>query len=334
MGAAIYRSDPDAARDSGFAPGELRHLVVGNRGRLLDARRTPVTVTSVSPGTGAFEVEIGAFEDSGARWELPLQDINRFQFALTTSRAASPGAIAALERSAARFDRELVVECDPEARAETLRRIAAERQTVKKQLGAQDPDQLDVAQQIAQRVGRQSLFALLDAAMAARGLADLDELFTAAFVSNPRSGEFVKGHAIVLAELGLSPYRGQVVRNPTVFAGSTSKSRRAEHLIARLAFAQELWASLGYESVVLYRGMAAEGPLRALAPSSFLSATFSREVATEHFEGGPATKSAALWRQDVPVSRLVMTFLETRGMSSRFKEAEAVLLAEPRTGVF
>lgn len=333
MAAAIYRSDPDAAPDSEFAPGELRLLVVGNRGRLLDARRTPVTVTSVSPDTGAFGVEIGDFEDSGANWELPLQDIDRFQFA-PMSRIASPEAIAALERSAARFDRELVVECDPEARAETLRRIAAERQAVKERLGAERQDQLDVAQHIAQRVGHESLFALLEAAMAARGLADLDERFTAAFVSNPHSGEFVKGHAIVLAELGLSPYRGQVVRSPTVFAGSTSKTRRTEHLIARLAFAQELWASLGYESVVLYRGMAADCLLRVSAPSSFVSATFSRDVATAHFEGGPATKSAALFRQDVPVSRLVMTFLETRDMNVRFKEAEAVLLGEPGTGVF
>jgi hypothetical protein len=75
--------------------------------------------------------------------------------------------------------------------------------------------------------------------------------------------------------------------------------------------------------------MASEGPLRKPAQSSFVSATFSLEVATAQFEGGPTTKAAVLWRQDVPVTRLVMTFLETREMSRRFKEAEAVLIGGP-----
>ena len=57
----IYASDPDARPDADFLPGELRHLVVGNQGRLLDARRTPIAITAVMPETGGFEVEIGAF---------------------------------------------------------------------------------------------------------------------------------------------------------------------------------------------------------------------------------------------------------------------------------
>jgi hypothetical protein len=330
MGAPIYRSDPDAAHDSEFAPGELRHLVVGNRGRLLDARRTPITVAAVAPDKGAFEVEIGAFEDAGARWELPLQEVQRFQFA-RGGVIATAEAVAGLERAAARFDRELVVECDREARAETQRRIVAARQALKPQFASR---RIDIARHIAERRGHDAVFDLLDASMAAYGVADLEERFTAVFVSNPRSGEFVKGHAIVLAELGLAPYRGQIVRQPDLFAEPNSKIRRAEHLIARLAFAQELWASFGKESVTLYRGMAAEGPLREPAQSSFVSATFSLEVATAQFEGGPATRTAVLWRQDVPVTRLVMTFLETREMSRRFEEAEAVLIADPAASAF
>jgi hypothetical protein len=330
MGAAIYRSDPDTAPDSEFVAGELRHLVVGNRGRLLDARRTPVAVTAVAPEVGAFEVEIGAFEDAGARWELSLEDVRRFQFA-QGGAFASQEVVAELQRAAARFDRELVVDCDPAARTDTLRRIATVRQALKPQLVSQ---KIDVARHIAERRGHDALFDLLEATMSARRLEDLEERFSAAFVSNPRSGEFVKGHAIVLAELGLAPYRGQVVRNPDLFRGASSKSRRVEHAIVRLAFTQELWASLGNETVTLYRGMAAEGPLRKPAQSSFVSATFSLEVATAQFEGGPATKTAALWRQDVPVTRLVMTFLETREMSGRFKEAEAVLIGDPGGGAF
>jgi hypothetical protein len=76
----IYVSDPDARPDTDFVRGELRHLVIGNRGRLLDARRTPITTTAVTPETGASNSEIGAFEDAGAGWELPLDEVRRFQF--------------------------------------------------------------------------------------------------------------------------------------------------------------------------------------------------------------------------------------------------------------
>lgn len=77
LGAVVYETDPAAAPDSDFAPGRLEHLVPGNAGRLLDARRTPIAVTAVSAARGEFEVEIGAFEAAGARWELPLQEVRR-----------------------------------------------------------------------------------------------------------------------------------------------------------------------------------------------------------------------------------------------------------------
>lgn len=327
--AAVYASDPDPAPDSEFLPGELGHLVAGNRGRLLDARRTPVTITAVDPGRGGFEVEIGAFEDTGARWELPLEDVGRFQFA--RGGAVAPAATAAaLEDARRRFDRELVVDCDSGAREETLRRIERARRGARVEL----PGRVDLPAVIRARAGDPGLFGLLEEFMADRGVADLEQRFTSAFVSNPRAGEFVKGHAIVLAELGLCPYRGKIVRDPRVFEGRVGKERRAEHLVVRLAFTYELWSALGEQAVTLYRGAAVEGALPEPAWSSFVSATFSSEVAGAHFEGGPATRTAVLWRQQVPVARLLMTFLETREMNRRFKEAEAVLISEPGNTVF
>jgi hypothetical protein len=71
--ASIYAHDEDSAPDSVFAAGEFRHLVVGNRGRLLDARRTPITVVDVAPERGLFVVRIDAFEDAGARWEFRVR---------------------------------------------------------------------------------------------------------------------------------------------------------------------------------------------------------------------------------------------------------------------
>jgi hypothetical protein len=328
----IYASDPNAAPDSEFWPGELRYLVAGNRGRLLDARRTPITITSTDPARGSFEVEIGAFEDAGARWELPLDDVGRFQFAHGASVVAD-GFVSELEQARRRFDRELVVDCDPAVRSRTLRQIDGRRGMVRERLGS--VARVDLAARVEAREGDARLFAFADEVMDAVGVMDLEQRFTTTFVTNPRSGEFVKGHAIVLAELGLCPYRGKVVRDPDLFEEPWCKARRAEHLIARLAFTSELWSSVaGQGSVILYRGAAVAGPLPEPSPSSFVSATFSREVGASHFEGGPTTETAVLWRQRVPVRRLLMTFLETREMNRRFKEAEAVLIADPANRAF
>ncbi|HWK27633.1 MAG TPA: hypothetical protein VNS09_13780 [Solirubrobacter sp.] len=308
--------------------------MVGNRGRLLDARRTPVTVTGIAPHTAMFEVEIGAFEDVGARWRLPFEDVAGFQFA-RDSALASDDVVAERRRAADRFDRPGHVEVAPNVREDTLRRLAGERRAVGGWLAAHDAilRGVDVRASIATREGVPGLFALLERFLASRGLAELDRRFTETFVSNPRSGELVKGHAIVLAELGLCAYRGQVVRDPRLFDGAWSKARRAEHLLARLAFTQALWSRLDHAQLTLYRAAAADGQL-APRPRSFVSATFSKEVADDHFQGGPTTRVAVLWRQVVPLDRVLMTFLETAAMSRTFKEAEAVLLADPGNRAF
>lgn len=333
MSTDIYAFDPDARPDTDFVAGDFRHLVIGNRGRLLDARRTPIAITAVAPETGGFEVEIGAFEDAGARWELPLEEVRRFQFARGGSVVTSD-ALAALQRAAARYDRELVIEVDRTARDLTLDRIAVTRGRIRDQLAKVELPTIDLTHHISRREGDPRLYALLDEVMAARGLEQMDHEFSARFVSNPASGEAVKGHAIVLAELGLCPYHGKVVRHAELFTGQWSKARRAEHLVTRLAFGQELFSTLGVDTLTVYRGTAVEGLLPAPRPASFVSATLSREVAIAHFDGGPKTQTAALWRQEVPVTRLLMTFLETREMNSRFHEAEAVLIADPHNRAF
>lgn len=324
----IYAANPNAEPDTNFAPGELRHLVPGNRGRLLDTRRTPITIVAVTPNTGAFTVEIDAFEDKGAQWELPLTDVHRFQFAHASTTAA-PITIETMVEAATRFDQELIIDCDPNTRQETLARIGVARQAIRERLNSY---QLEPSRYITARHGDPDLFDLLDHILADRGVADLDHRFATVFVSNPGSGEFIKGHAIVLAELGLCRYRGKIVRDPELFTGADTKPRRAEHIVTRLAFARELWSR--HETVTLYRGMATDGPMPARTPSSFVSATLSRDVATEHFDGGPATTTAALWRQDVPITRLFMTFLETREMNQHFAEAEALLIADPANRAF
>jgi hypothetical protein len=165
-------------------------------------------------------------------------------------------------------------------------------------------------------------------------LYELEDGFTSSFVTNPRAGEIVKGHAIVLAELGICDYHGKAPRDPDLFTGPWSRARRTDHLLWRLAFTQALRQSLGRRELTLYRAAATDGAFSPQRPPTLVSATFSNEVAEAHFQGGPTTRVAVLWRQRVPIERALMTFLETQAMNQRFHEAEAVLLADPSNAAF
>jgi hypothetical protein len=330
MPGPVYQSDPRPLPDSAFEPGELRHLVPGNRGRLLDARRTPVVVRGVTAEHGMFELEVAAFEDAGARWSIPFEQVGRFQFAAGAA-TARPAAVATYAEAVRRLDRPLTVPADRRARAATLRDLATEREAARawldRRLRGVD---VDVPALVRRGTGDERLYAALEARMDGRGLAGVERRFSELFVSNPHSGELIKGHAIVLAELGLAAYRGTVVRDPGLFDGDWSRARRRAHLLTRLGFVQALLVRAGFPTVTLYRGVAWDGRPGPRPPRSLVSATFSRDVAEAHFSGGPTTAAAALFRLATPVERVVMTFLETRAMNRRFKEVEAVLLASRR----
>ena len=162
----------------------------------------------------------------------------------------------------------------------------------------------------------------------------MDQELTRTLASNPHSGEMVKGHAIVLAELGLCSFHGTVVRDPALFCGGWTRHRRAEHLIVRMAFAQELWAGHFAEPIRLYRAAASDRPLRHSHGASFVSCTMSEQVADEHFAGGPTTIAAVKWRRDLPASRLIMTFIETCAFSVPYREAEVLVIGDPDSATF
>jgi hypothetical protein len=332
-GAPVYQFDPHRRPDSEFQAGSLSLLVAGNEGRLLDARRTPIRIVELNMEEGTFELEILAFEDSGARWSMPFEDVGGFQFA-TGSTNASPQMLDAYAELVRRLDRPLVIEASPETLTQSMQRIVAAHERAADWLDAEGLEDVDVTSHIASREGDPRCSRLLHAYLNELELAEMDAAFSAAFVSNPKAGELIKGHAIVLAELGLCPFHGKAVRSASLFDGDWSRQRRAEHLIARLAFTQELWKRITPSNPSLYRAMASDGVLDASRASSFVSATFSIEIATDHFRGGANTQTAALLRQPLPQRRMLMTFLETPAMSRQFKEAEAVLIGASDGEIF
>jgi hypothetical protein len=328
----IYDSDTEMRPDSDFISADLDRLVIGNKGRMLDARRTPVTLVGVEAERGAFVVRVEAFEDAGATWELFLGELDRFQFERDGARASADD-VGELRQSLAQFDRELLIECTPGDRDASLKELRRRRRRVREQLGDRlDAGAVDAERSISRRKGDSRLYLLTEDLLDEHGHGAVERDLLTPLISNPRAGEMVKGHAIVLAELGLCPYQGRIVRDPDVFAGRRSKEVRSEHLLWRLALTQELWSSVG--SVPIFRAAASDDALRRGANPSFLSATFSRAVADSHFEGGSSTRAAVLIKQALPLERLFMSFLETRAMNDRFREAEALLIGSNSAPAF
>jgi hypothetical protein len=324
---SIYASAADPAPDSEFEPGSLAHLVVGNTGRLLDARRTPISVVAIRPRVGMFVVRIDDFEDRGATWEIPFEGVDHYQFGCGSARAGSADE-ARFRAAVERFNRPLAVPCPAGAAQETAARLAESRREAAGWL--ERPSRFVAERAVlpdpAARRGDPRLWDDLAAFMAARGLADMEDAFARQYVSNPNSGELVKGHRIVIAELGLVPYEGTVVRDPGLFEGRWSKPRRAAHVMSRLGFVHALFTRAGRDRLTLYRGISTEGPLCRPQNHTFVSATFSREVAVSHYEAGSGAAGRALIGHAVALDRVFMTYYETARMNDPFREAEAVLL--------
>jgi hypothetical protein len=325
----MYQADPGALPDDRFAPGELGWLVAGNDGRLLDARRTPVRVTAVDLQRGFFEIEITAFEDRGAGWLVPLEEVTRFQFSPQCVRASAP-VITGMTDTIGRLNIALEITPDQETRRNGEQKIAAERARARHWLTAHGaPDSLDPTPFIDSRRGCPEAYLwlahyLADAEPA--GLADIDDQLASSYVSNPWSGDLIRAHLITIARLGLSSYRGKAIRDGASLSGKWAEKRRAAHIIIRAGFTQAIWERADRPGLMVYRGIGlrAQEELKPQA-NPLISATFSRAIAESHFDSERAD-TAALLRRRLPVERLYMTFLETPAMNKQYLEADAVLI--------
>lgn len=327
---AIYASSPRPRPDSEFEPGRLAHLAAGARGRLLDPRRTPISVLDVLPAIGFVLVRVEDFEDTGAVWQVPLEQVDHYQFEAGGPRA-SPTAVAEMEAAIRRFDRVEVIAADDAELALTEARIADSQALAGAWLarhsrfledGGSLPDP-------STRRGDPRLAADLEAYLRSLGLWGVEHGFSRSYVSNPGSGEVVKGHRMVLAELGLADYTGSVVRNPATFAGDWTRQRRADHIVGRLGFVRALFGRLGVTHVTLWRGLSTPSRLCRREGRTFISTSFAEAVSRSHYEDGGPGRTRVLVSRLVPVDRLFMTYLETAAMNDRYHEAEAVVIDVP-----
>ena len=220
-GEMTHQFDPAMLPDSDFVGGTLVHLVVGNSGRMLDPRRTPIRIVGFDSLTGTFFCEVLAFEDRGVRWQLPYESVASFQFSKDCV-LAGPADVEEFHLAVLRFDRPLEIEMDRSARERTVARVAEARRAatawVDEHLRFDEGDALD----LSRPVGDSRIWQTCEAYFRAKGLWEIEDKFATQYVSNPHSGEFVKGHRIVLAELGLAEYRDRILRDERTLAGAWS----------------------------------------------------------------------------------------------------------------
>lgn len=150
-------------------------------------------------------MRVDAFEDAGALWDIPFEEICHSQFTRGSRRADTAG-VATFRMAIDPFDRRLEIACGPGERVATESRLRDEQREADRWLDSNSsffasggllPDP-------SKRVGDHRLYGDLTGYMDHHGVGVVEAIFARQFVSNPHAGEVVKGHRIVLAEMGLT----------------------------------------------------------------------------------------------------------------------------------
>lgn len=331
--------DMEYARHSAPLEGQLEqaglgHLVIGATLYLKDPRNTPIKVLSLEVQTATIVGCVADFEDVGAIWKLPFWDVSNFRVAPSAKEISCADQKKFGDRCTALNKTQQIAACAAD-REQTETEIARLEIKIRSWLGQHFADLPVLSGAMTDGVMPCVHWsAAFDAFIACADLADIDQAFAAQFASNPNASEMIKGHRIVLAQMGLVGYNGHIVRDPQTFQGAWSRERRRAHIVTRLAFMRVQASMLGLVELAVFRTIYSDGRLSAPRNTGFVSATFSAVVAAALFRSGQKTRCATLSWQQVPTGRLFMSYFETPALSARFQEAEAVLLFDPSNSIF
>jgi hypothetical protein len=313
---------------------QLSHLIPGQTLFLRDPRNTPVRVRSCTPETASFVVCVSDFEDAGAEWVLPLWDVAKFRVALGAERLRS-SETNTLAQSVAEFDLITHIPVNSDVQRATKLEIEHCQNDI---AAALDQNFFDLPTNTSTFTSGEEPSdqwgAALESILNARGVLDLDREFAGQYASNPHAGEIIKGHRIVLAELGLVPYQGHIVRDPATFEERWAKPYRRNHILTRLAFMRAMLSKLGLLEVPLYRTIYSDIELRRPENRGFVSSTLRHEVAASLFASGQRKRVSATFWQRVGMDRVFMSYFETPQLSQRYQEAEVILLFDEANAVF
>ena len=328
-----YQYNPDKLPDSEFERGSFEHIVVGNEGRALDYRRTPVRIREVRESSGLIILELLDFEDKGNTWEVPLEAVNSFQFAVGATRADAKSRDR-YQTIADRLRKPLAVACDPNARSATIADLAEAEQDALRWLRLRATGlKARVRVDFSSPDGLDELYRDTVSYLRHYDLAENESRFAADYACKFHHSENVKAQRLVIAEMGLVPYEGTILREDRELEGRFSRPRRREYVLRRLGFVRALYKELRVETVLVYRGIhCVDLPTRP-SNRTFVSSTTNLAVAESLAcfrepvnENKPGYKVGVLMSQRVPLERVFMTYMETAEMNSPYKESEVLLL--------
>jgi hypothetical protein len=331
-----FQYNPNRLPDSHFERGSLDHLVVGNEARALDYRRTPLRVREIRESSGLIVFEILDFEDKGNTWEIPFEDVDSLQFALAFQRLDARTRFR-YEAIAERLNKHMEIACGEISRRVTLSDISAAEQDARQWLRRRSTALRTAVQpNFLGNEGLTLLYEDMDAYMKHHDLEVNESVFVAHYVCKFHHSECVKAQRIVLAEMGLVPYEGKILRDEQEFQGRFSGEKRRDYVIRRLAVVRALYAELGVHSILVYRGIHSAGLPERPRNRTFVSTTTNLAIAESlacfrepSNENKAEYKVGILMSQQVPVERIFMTYMETRQMNHPYRESEVVLLYDP-----
>jgi hypothetical protein len=316
---SLHQHDPNRRPDSDYIAGDPAYLVVGNRCRLLDGRRTPGHIAAVDYDAAMFTFFIEQFEDKGKTWDLYAKDVASFQFEPDSKRLDDASLTQLLDKMAY-YRTPLVIPTDENHLTTTTKRIAALQEEAMRVLEGQslpvDPASLEASDCLPYQT------TLMDW-MTRSGFAELERRVAAQMVLNPNAGELGRQVGVALAQLGLVPFEGTILRRPTV-----PEEAMREYLMHRLAFVRCLLP----RDLTVYRGMSSEGPFRSI-PRSLMSWTDKLSVAQAFAEfEDPRFVSVYLIQHKAPRDTILMTHVETQAFHGAYAEREVVLMVpQPMT---
>lgn len=324
----LHQKNENKLPDSCYEKGTLNHIVAGNKGRVLDGRRTPGFIEKYDDESAMFIWRITDFEDKGKYWEVPAEEIVAYQFK-KDSKKLTDNEVLEIESKCKLFSEKLVIYGSESEYKKTLELIKKEKDQTKSwflnqsQFVRLGESQLD----IQSNAGSQFLYNDLISYMDTCKVLDLERKTANQYVLNPYSGEWIKGLRIVMAEMGLIDFNEKKPRTKDIFKGIGCKEKRKQYIISRMAFIQSFFELSGYKEVQLFRGMSTEGPLFEKS-KTLISASFNPEVGKEfsNIDRNEQITFSYLIKFTYPIENLFMTFFETESFNERYQEQEAVIL--------
>lgn len=325
MGTHEY--DNNMRPDNEFLAGDFYFLVEGNRCRLLDGRRTTGTIDCIFDDSAMFRWQITKYEDNGKYWDLPFEDIKRFQFEKNSIRL-DPATEKLYRQKADSVNERLLIPSEPNNKYKTLQLIKQKKESVMKWLKSESNFfRNNETFNFETKEGSEILAEDLKRYFVSESLYDIERKTAERIVLNPNSGEWIKGMEICLAEMGLVSFDGTIPRTKNIFQNMGAKKNRCDYLITRLAFVQAIFEIQNIYEVVLYRGMTTESDWMTRS-KTLLSFTFNFDVADDFssFKRESRFKTSYLLKITLPISKLLFTFFETKELNQQYLESEALIL--------